>query len=234
MSWVNLITPDPATPTNPDGPRGTDHWISWPLVENGKQPDYADSSLQYKQVVAQITVEETHTDDLAVTDHPVEMGAEISDHAYKKPAELVIRLSWSNSDPRNKDQSESYVHDIYQQLLDVQAQRVLLKIGTNKRIYKNMLITSISTGTTAATATTLNLTLYCRQIIIVNTQTTSVPPRAYQKIPEKTAAPEERGQVQAKPAQSTVIRDLVSTSTGDSTPRKLMGVGEMISSIFSK
>lgn len=43
------------------------------------------------------TLEETSTDLVTVTDHPVEAGAEISDHAYYRPAELTMRCGWSNS-----------------------------------------------------------------------------------------------------------------------------------------
>ena len=43
------------------------------------------------------TFEETMTDLVTVTDHPVEAGAQISDHAYYRPAELTMHCGWSNS-----------------------------------------------------------------------------------------------------------------------------------------
>lgn len=51
-------------------------------------------------IVANITVEERHTDELQITTHPVESGAPITDHAFKRPAELTLRLGWSNSVPQ--------------------------------------------------------------------------------------------------------------------------------------
>lgn len=48
-------------------------------------------------LVAQAYVEEVHNDELEITEHPIEQGAAISDHAYKKPSEVVIRCGWSNS-----------------------------------------------------------------------------------------------------------------------------------------
>jgi hypothetical protein len=48
-------------------------------------------------LVAQVTIQEVHQDTLEITDHPVEMGAVISDHAFKRPAELIITCAWSNS-----------------------------------------------------------------------------------------------------------------------------------------
>lgn len=48
-------------------------------------------------IVAQATVEEIHDDELEITDHPIEEGAVISDHAFMRPCEVVIRCMWSNS-----------------------------------------------------------------------------------------------------------------------------------------
>jgi hypothetical protein len=48
-------------------------------------------------LVAQATVEEVHNDKLEITDHPIEQGAAITDHAFKRPAELVVNCVFSNS-----------------------------------------------------------------------------------------------------------------------------------------
>lgn len=48
-------------------------------------------------IVAQATIEEVHQDELEVTEHPVEQGTTIADHAFVRPAELIITAGWSNS-----------------------------------------------------------------------------------------------------------------------------------------
>lgn len=48
-------------------------------------------------ITAQVVIEESHHDELEITDHPVQQGAMISDHAFKRPAELTLSLGWSNS-----------------------------------------------------------------------------------------------------------------------------------------
>lgn len=48
-------------------------------------------------IVAQAVIEEAHEDELEITDHPVEVGSVISDHAYLRPARVTIRCAWSNS-----------------------------------------------------------------------------------------------------------------------------------------
>lgn len=50
-----------------------------------------------KAIQAQVTIDETHHDDLQITDHPVGQGAPMTDHAFKRPAEVVIRCGFSNS-----------------------------------------------------------------------------------------------------------------------------------------
>lgn len=50
-----------------------------------------------RELIAQATVEEVHTDTLEITDHPIERGAAVTDHAFKRPAEVVVRCLFSNS-----------------------------------------------------------------------------------------------------------------------------------------
>lgn len=59
-------------------------------------PTLSDGTL-LSDIIAQATVEEHHTDTLEVTEHPVQQGAPISDHAFKRPAEVTLTLGWSNS-----------------------------------------------------------------------------------------------------------------------------------------
>jgi hypothetical protein len=53
-------------------------------------------------ILAHATIEEEHTDNLEITNHPIEQGAAISDHAFKQPAEVRLQLGWSNS-PNSAD-----------------------------------------------------------------------------------------------------------------------------------
>lgn len=52
-------------------------------------------------LVAHATLEEVHTDEIEITAHPVERGAQISDHAIIQPKVVVIRCAWSNSPSTN-------------------------------------------------------------------------------------------------------------------------------------
>lgn len=46
------------------------------------------------------TIEEIHRDLLEITEHPVELGAPVADHAFLRPAEVIIRCAWSDA-PQN-------------------------------------------------------------------------------------------------------------------------------------
>lgn len=58
-------------------------------------------------IAVQATFEETGTDLVTVTDHPVEAGAQISDHAYYRPAELTMHCGWSNASFANLESAVS-------------------------------------------------------------------------------------------------------------------------------
>ena len=44
---------------------------------------------------AEVTVSEQHADDITITSHPVERGANITDHMFKMPSQLTVELGWS-------------------------------------------------------------------------------------------------------------------------------------------
>lgn len=149
-------------------------------------------------LTAMVTVEESHLDTLTITGHPVEQGAEITDHAYKNPSLLTLYLGWSDSG----DNQQDYVRSVYDKILKMQESRKPLDVTTGKRNYENMLIESIATTTDETTENALMVTVNLRQIIVVETQTVTMPPRDVQAEPERTAEPVTTGTRQATPAKS--------------------------------
>lgn len=165
-------------------------------------------------IAIQCAIEESHYDELTITDHPVEQGAEISDHAFKRPAEVVIRAGWSNSGIQSiitelsqaaallSDAALSfsgttspfnYAGEVYQQLLTLQASREPFQIITGKRSYSNMLIRGLSVTTDEKSEHALFCTAICRQVIIAQTQATAFTPIANLLSPERNAQTENAG-----------------------------------------
>jgi hypothetical protein len=62
-----------------------------------------DSGESLDSLYAHAVVEEKSIDILEITDHPIEEGATISDHAYKLPSEVTLLLGFSNSPNNNNN-----------------------------------------------------------------------------------------------------------------------------------
>jgi len=162
-------------------------------------------------IIPNVVVEEVHTDTLTITDHPVEQGAPITDHAFKNPSELSMRIGWSSSSLALDSVVSSVVdsvkagklttpkiktvRDIYEDLLKLQASRKPFDVSTGKRLYKDMLIKSISTTTDASSENALVVSVVLRQIIIVQTKAAKLKAEN-QKTPAKTAPAVDRGVIQ--------------------------------------
>lgn len=140
-----------------------------------------------------VVIEESHEDKLQITEHPVEQGAAVNDHAFVQPPTLTIRAGSSDC-----QKGEGASRDLYERLLKLQTEREPFDIVTGKRLYKNMLIESLATVTDAKTESTLMVSAVCRQVTIVSTQVTSVPPRSRHRKPEKTGATADKGQKQPR------------------------------------
>lgn len=65
-------------------------------------------------IVAQVTISERHEDTLEITEHPVEQGAAIADHAFKRPATVVITAAWSNSPGGGQESGRALLNSVVQ------------------------------------------------------------------------------------------------------------------------
>lgn len=148
---------------------------------------------------ADVTVSEKGRDDLAISENPVEQGAAITDHAYKKPAVLTVRVGYSNSS-RAANGNPLYVQEMYVLLLAMQAARVPFGMVTGKRVYQNLLISSIDTETDEKWETASIFTVNMREIILVNTQIVSVPSTANMQNPGANGATQNMGSAPLLPA----------------------------------
>jgi len=160
-------------------------------------------------IEVQALIEEVNTDTVQVTEHPVEQGAVITDHAFKKPMEIILKCGWSNSDITSSFStissafsggsmpSSSFIGNIYSQLLALQEKRIPFKVVTGKRKYDNMLITGLQATTDNKTSGILMISVTCREIIIVQTSATTLPPAANQANPESTSETTDSGAKQA-------------------------------------
>jgi hypothetical protein len=152
-----------------------------------------------------VTIEEHHTDEIEVSRHPIEQGAPISDHAYKRPAQLTMRVGWSDSTVGLIGNQfigiglEGAILDTYRQLQRLQESLQLFTVVTGKRTYHNMLMVSLSVSTTKESENTLIAEIRFEEVFLVSTQTGNLPPVVNQADPQSTAEPVNVGTVQAQP-----------------------------------
>lgn len=161
-------------------------------------------------IIPDVTVEEVHSDTLTITDHPVEQGAPITDHSFRNPAEVTMRVAWSNSHSiANSIVTGSIltgtidgVAELYRQLLDLQKSRQPFDLVTGKRTYKNMLIKSLAAPTDRDSENALMVTIILRQVNLVQAKTAALAPEDAHTSPQDTAAPSDGGTKQPIKAQT--------------------------------
>ena len=123
-----------------------------------------------------------HTSKLNITEHPIESGANVSDHAFLEPAELVMEIGMSDSAKSivsgQFSSSKSRSVTAFNLLKELQSQRMPLQIHTRLCNYKNMLIESIVVPDDYKTLYSLKATVTFREIMIVSTKTIKISARA--------------------------------------------------------
>src|SRR5574344_2345239 len=103
------------------------------------------------EIIFDAVIEESHEDGLEITEHPVEQGAAISDHAFVKPMRVTVRAGVSDSGGEAAAGQDGRASEVYERLLELMREREPFDIVTGKRAYKNMLVETLSSATTAET-----------------------------------------------------------------------------------
>ncbi|MBJ3816661.1 hypothetical protein F9C28_17520 [Shimwellia pseudoproteus] len=163
-------------------------------------------------IVPSVVVSEKHTDTLEITEHPVEVGAAITDHAYKKPAELVMEVGFSGGGSLLDFTNTSSIglslrlspRETYQQLLDLQSLRVPFDVITGKRLYSNMLLKGLEVTTDRTTENVLSAVLTLREVIITSTTTKQVADKKDMALGVTTSAVQNSGVKTPVPQNSSM------------------------------
>lgn len=154
-----------------------------------------------------VTIQESTTDSLEITQQPVQQGASISDHAFKKPISLSIQIQFNTA--FNLPVGGALIGglfgqslaQIYQNLLELQVPKppavlTTFDVSTLKRTYKNMLLATLGCTTDKRTENVLAINATFQECIIVPISTTTLP-RSLLKTPAKSAATESMGKKSA-------------------------------------
>jgi hypothetical protein len=110
----------------------------------------------------------SHASKITTTSHPVESGANITDHAFVDPAEVTIEIGMTDCNGVGVSDA------MFKSLQALQTSRQPMTIQTRFKQYTNMLVISMSVPDDYMTMNALKAVLMCREIIIVGAATVAV------------------------------------------------------------
>lgn len=109
-----------------------------------------------------------HSRSLQMTENPVETGASIVDHAYVKPAEIVMQIMMSDVHqslyPGQFTGTRFRSVNAWTLLKKMQSDRIPVSVLTRLGLYTNMLISSLKATDTAETFRALSAEVTLREI----------------------------------------------------------------------
>jgi len=155
---------------------------------------------------ATVTIEEIATDTLEITQHPVQQGASITDHAYNMPATVSVQVMFSAD--------TAPLSETYTKLRLLQSNREPFTLVTGKRTYRNMLIKSLGQTNDSATENILSVRMDLQEVFITALTVVSVPERSRQAAPGTTGATENAGQQSAQQASAPRSRSALRALSG--------------------
>lgn len=118
-----------------------------------------------------------HNQTLRITEHPVQTGASITDHAYRMPPRIMLEIGMSDAmesyDPDAWTSDTSKSVSAYQTVLDLQKNRTLMMLKTRLDTYENCVIETIEAPDTYKTLNGLRMTVTFRQIFMATVTSVS-------------------------------------------------------------
>lgn len=128
----------------------------------------AEDTLGFDFVLFDVVESETHRSAAKVTDHPVEAGAEISDHVVTEPDTLDLVARVSNTPIVSEADAvlltSDRVEEAYTALRGIKERRTTVSASTTLRVYEGMIITELSVTRDAATGDVLAVALKLREV----------------------------------------------------------------------
>jgi hypothetical protein len=187
-----MTSPNPAVPANPYRPKG------WAEEEDPAVIVTDDQGMTY---VFDAILRLDHNSSRQITQHPVQSGANITDHSYQLPSVLTLEIGMSDvmdsfyvGQWGSSDTTPSKSVKAYEQLLTWQESGKPLTIKTRLKTYENMVIEYVSSPDDYKTKHGLRCMVTIKRIITAEVEVkkpTSKSPHANVQTP--------KGQVSTKP-----------------------------------
>jgi hypothetical protein len=156
------------------------------------------------------TTREAHSGATRPTDHPVEEGAVVSDHAIDQPDELELQGMVTNTpiqalaSQRSRSvlggPASARANDAYKEIVRLRKTKTLVQVETELRTYDDMMIVSESVTRDKDTRQILDISVRFREYRTATVQTVEAPePESVVDSPER-----DLGRQQTSPASAEV------------------------------
>lgn len=120
-------------------------------------------------------LETNHTHNSKITSHPVQSGANITDHIYVEPVELSMKIKMSDCmQSLVKGQfTQNYTRSVsaYNVLRELQKLRIPFQVTTRLEVYQNMVIEVLSVNDDVKNLNGLEVDVTMKQILVVSVKT---------------------------------------------------------------
>ncbi|AJK17694.1 phage baseplate protein [Yersinia pseudotuberculosis] len=164
-------------------------------------------------LVPSVIISEKHQDALEITEHPVEKGAAVNDHAYKRAAEVTMEVGFAGGGSLLDFADTSKIgltlgkspEDVYQELRKLQESREPFDVITGKRKYSNMLIRAIEVTTDKTSENVLMCVLTLREVIMSQTDSVEVADKENMQDGVSTSAVQNTGTKAPAPVNNSIL-----------------------------
>lgn len=137
-----------------------------------------------------------HSANMMVTEHPVQTGAPIADHAYLEPEEITCEIGMTDVN------GDGMSVQMYQQLRELMSRREPFTLVTRLHSYNDMLITALSVPDDYTTMFALKAGIVFKQIRVVQVATIMVQ-QTVSGSKAETASPSSGGQAARSSSNSS-------------------------------
>ncbi len=179
------------------------------------------------------TVTETHTSTSTVTEHPVESGANITDHIRPDPVQLSITGIVSDTPIGSKQVQRAvsvggatgFGRAAWAKLDSIRVSAKPVKVVTRDKIYESMALVSLSVPKEAKTGGALYFTAQFKQVrIVFNRSTRIVVAKASKSHKKQDTGKQPTSELEAPKSYSSEARDLAGDAGVDKALDRISGV----------
>lgn len=157
-------------------------------------------------------ISEAHDNEVTVTDNPVELGADITDHSIIKPKVVNITATVTDTPLGSAafgeivdtvtglfgtSTAENLTRSVtaYNALVQLQETREPIEIQTKLKLYQNMIITRVTTAQDVNTSREVVMRITAREVLITESEIVKLQPEQLEEgsPKEQASSPEQKG-----------------------------------------